>query len=106
MASISSSVEISPLVLQFEPAIALSDDQFFDFCQLNRDWQIERNAQGELVVIAPAGSETGSYNFDIAGQLWFWTQQDGTGKGFDSSTGFTLPGAVRSPDAAWIAKAR
>ena len=37
------------------------------------------------------------------GQLWAWAKQDGTGKGFDSSTGFTLPnGAVRSPDLAWI----
>ena len=41
----------------------------------------------------------------MIGQLWVWTKQDGTGVGFGSSGGFTLPsGAVRSPDAAWIKK--
>lgn len=35
---------------------------------------------------------------------WNWTEQDGTGIGFDSSAGFTLPnGATRSPDVSWIA---
>ena len=32
---------------------------------------------------------------------------DGIGVGFDSSTGFTLPtGAIRSPDLAWVKRAR
>jgi len=53
--------------------------------------------------MSPAGSETGNRNFDLIVQLGIWTRQDGTGIGFDSSTGFTLPnGATRSPDAAWI----
>ncbi len=34
-------------------------------------------------------------------------QADGTGIGFDSSTGFTLPNrAKRSPDVAWVKRAR
>ena len=37
--------------------------------------------------------------------MWVWTKKDGTGVGFGSSGGFTLPsGAVRSPDAAWVRK--
>jgi Uma2 family endonuclease len=33
-----------------------------------------------------------------------WARADGTGKVFDSSTGFLLPnGAQRAPDAAWVA---
>jgi len=28
---------LPPLVLHFKPAIALNDEQFFDFCQLNRE---------------------------------------------------------------------
>ena len=51
----------------------------------------------------PAGSKTGKRNFNLSGQLLVWVQRDGTGIGFDSSTGFTLPnGAVRSPDASWV----
>ncbi|MDZ8257326.1 Uma2 family endonuclease [Nostoc sp. ChiQUE01b] len=100
-------IEIIPMVLQLQPAIALTDDQFYEFCQLNRDFRIERNAAGELVIMPPTGSETDQHNFDIIVQLGIWTKQDGTGVGFGSSGGFTLPnGAVRSPDAAWIKRDR
>ncbi|MEH2305197.1 Uma2 family endonuclease [Nostoc sp.] len=99
--------EIIPMVLQLQPAIALTDDQFYEFCQLNHDFRIERNAAGELVIMPPTGSETDQHNFDIIVQLGIWTKQDVTGVGFGSSGGFTLPnGAVRSPDAAWIKRDR
>ncbi|HAJ64401.1 MAG TPA: hypothetical protein DCP31_38510, partial [Cyanobacteria bacterium UBA8543] len=76
------------------------DDQFFEFCQLNRDLRIERAATGELLIMPPTGTETGGRNFRLNGQLYNWIEQDGTGVGFDSSTGFLLPnGAERSPDA-------
>ncbi|MDZ8034187.1 Uma2 family endonuclease [Nostoc sp. DedSLP04] len=100
-------IEIIPMVLQLQPAIALTDDQFYEFCQLNPDFRIERNPAGELVIMPPTGSETDERNFNLVGQLWVWTKQDGTGLGFGSSGGFTLPnGAVRSPDAAWIKRDR
>ncbi|MCC5606472.1 Uma2 family endonuclease [Nostoc sp. CHAB 5834] len=99
--------EIIPVVLQLQPAIALTEDQFYEFCQLNRDFRIERNAAGELVIMPPTGSETDQHNFDIIVQLGIWTKQNGTGDRFGSSGGFTLPnGAVRSPDAAWIKRDR
>ena len=99
--------EVTPMVLKFHPVISMTDDQLFDFCQLNKDFRIERKANGEIVIMSPTGSETEERNFDLIGQLWFWTKQDGTGVGFGSSGGFTLPnGAVRSPDAAWIKKTR
>ncbi|MCT7960594.1 Uma2 family endonuclease [Laspinema sp. D1] len=95
--------EISPLVLQMSPAIEMTDEQFFDFCQQNRDYRIERTATGEVIIMSPTGSETGNRNFDLIVQLGLWTRQNKTGIGFDSSTGFTLPnGAIKSSDAAWI----
>jgi Uma2 family endonuclease len=95
--------EITPLVLKMSPAIEMTDDQFFEFCQLNRNLRIERTAKGELIIMPPTGSETGNRNFDLIVQLGIWTRQDGTGIGFDSSAGFTLPnGATKSSDAAWI----
>jgi Uma2 family endonuclease len=99
--------EIIPVVLQLQPAIALTEDQFYELCQLNGDFRIERNAAGELVIMPPTGSETDERNFNLVGQLWVWTKQNATGVGFGSSGGFTLPnGAVRSPDAAWIKRDR
>lgn len=95
-----------PMVLHL-PATALSDEAFFEFCQLNYDLRIERSANHDLLIMSPTGSETDERNFDLIGQLWAWARQDGTGVGFGSSGGFTLPnGAVRSPDAAWVRKER
>jgi Uma2 family endonuclease len=96
-------VETHPLIVRMHPVIDLTDDQFFDFCQINRDLRIERTATGELLIMPPTGSETGGSNFELAVQLGTWIKRDGTGKGFDSSTGFTLPnGATVSPDISWV----
>ncbi|BAZ85712.1 Uma2 family endonuclease [Dolichospermum compactum] len=100
---LSVALEILPMVLQMQPNIIMTDDNFYDFCQLNRDFRIERNQTGDLLIMSPTGSETEERNFDLIVQLGVWTKQNGTGVGFGSSGGFTLPnGAVRSPDAAWI----
>ncbi|MHC5936958.1 Uma2 family endonuclease [Nostoc sp.] len=83
--------------------IDLTDEQFFQMCQKNRDYRFERTASGELLIMPPTGSDTGNRNFDIVVELGIWNKQTKLGKGFDSSTGFTLPnGAERSPDASWV----
>ena len=93
----------SYLVLQMSPVWEISADSFFDFCQLNSHLRIERTATGKLVIMSPAGSETGNRNFKLIQQLANWSDRDGSGIGFDSSAGFVLPnGATRSPDASWI----
>ena len=93
----------SPLVLQIPSSMQMTDEQFFEFCQVNRDLRIERNKFGELLIMPPTGSETGNRQGNILGQLWVWSEQDGTGITFSSSTGFKLStGAERSPDASWI----
>jgi Uma2 family endonuclease len=100
-------VEIPPLVLRLAPVIDMSDEQFFELCHLNRDLRIERTSQGDLVIMPPTGSETGGINFRLTGVFFYWVEADGTGVGFDSSTGFTLPnGATRSPDLAWVKRDR
>jgi Uma2 family endonuclease len=81
----------------------ITDEQFYDLCQDNRDLRFERNAKGDLVIMPPTGGETGNRNAKITQKLGNWADEDGTGIAFDSSTGFKLPnGADRSPDAAWI----
>ena len=92
-----------PTVIKLHPVVTLTDDQFFDFCQANPDYQFERTVQGELVIMSPTGSESGNRNASLTVRVGVWAEQDGSGLIFDSSTGFTLPnGAVRSPDLAWI----
>lgn len=94
---------VSRFVLQFDPFIKMTDDQFFDFCQANRDVRIERNSQGEIIVMPPTGWETGNQNSEINFQLRLWSKKDKRGKVAESSGGYVLPnGAVMSPDASWI----
>ena len=93
----------APWVLHKSPAIEKTEEQFFAFCQQNRDYRINRNSTGEIIVTSPSGSETGNRNFDLTVQLGIWIKKDGTGIGFDSSAGFILPnGAIKSADAAWM----
>ena len=95
------------LELHMSPAIEMSREQFFQLCQLNRDLRMERNAEGSIAVMTPAGGETGARNGLVVAALYRWAEEDGTGVVFDSSTGFELPnGAVRAPDAAWVPRNR
>lgn len=95
------------LELQMFPAIDMSREQFFQFCQLNSDLRIERNAEGSITVMTPAGGETGARGLFLSAALYRWAEEDGTGVAFDSSTGFDLPnGAMRAPDAAWVPRNR
>ena len=56
MATVLNDLEIAPLVLHFRPAIEMTEDQFFEFCQINRDLRIERTAQGDILIMAPAAA--------------------------------------------------
>ena len=99
--------EVNAVVLHWPPSLRLEEDQFFNFCQANRELRIERTAEGDCEIMTPTGWETGRLNLIVAAQLYYWAEQEGSGIATDSSTGFILPnGAVRSPDAAWIRKSR
>lgn len=100
--------ESESVVLHFGPVLQrISDDEFFEFCQLNPEWRIELTSEGDLIIMPPTGGLTGQRNFALTRVFGNWVEQDGTGVGFDSSTGFTLPnGAKRSPDLAWVRRER
>jgi Uma2 family endonuclease len=94
---------MNAFTVNLKPALELTDEQFFQLCQVNRDLKFERSATGELIIMPPTVGETGNRNGRLNQQLFNWSDTDGTGIAFDSSTCFKLPnGADRSPDAAWI----
>ena len=100
-------IENPPLRLHMQPIIEMTDEQFYDFCRINRELRIERTAEGDLIIMTPAGGETSWRNSELVTALNIWAKQDGMGVVFDSSGGFTLPnGATRSPDAAWVKRSR
>ena len=88
-------------------ATRLTEEQFVQLCQENRDLRFELTADKELVIMAPTGSETGRRSGELFYSLTVWAKKDGAGLSFDSSTGFRLPnGAIRSPDASWVRRER
>jgi Uma2 family endonuclease len=90
-----------PVRLRFQRP--LSDDELMRFCIENETVRVERDANGELIVMSPTGLEGSSWNIEIGVELALWARQDGRGKVFDSNAGFTLPdSSLRSPDAAWL----
>ena len=95
------------LRIRLQPALCPTDDQFYEFCRINRELRIERGAEGEVTIMPPAGWESARRNEEITAQLQAWATRDGTGAAADSSAGYVLPnGAVRSPDASWVSNAR
>jgi Uma2 family endonuclease len=54
--------ETIPLTVNL-PAIApMTHEQFYEFCQANRDLRIERTAAGEVIIMPPGSSDTGNRN--------------------------------------------
>ena len=87
--------------------IGLSDEQFYQLCHSNENWQLEQTAKGELLIMPPVGAISGNRESDLNGLVWLWNRQTKLGKVFSSSTVFTLAnGAKRSPDVAWITNQR
>ncbi len=89
--------------LRFRPETPMSDEELMRFCAANDALRVERDANGEILVMTPAGSKTSKMNMRIGRLLDEWAEQDGRGVAFDSNGGFTLPdGSMRAADAAWI----
>ena len=78
-------------------------------CQLSRDnepYDFQFSAQGELIVMAPSGSESNLGETVINVILGMW-QLNNTGRSFSQTSMFQLPsGAILMPDAAWITQER
>ena len=95
-------------ILKFPPDTQLSDEEFFQFCAANDPLRIERNSEGQIVIMSPSGSLTGNIHLKIYYTFSKWvTENENLGYGFDSSDGFKLPDqSVLVPDAAFIIKDR
>jgi len=108
MSTVLAPTEVSPVVLHFGSLLRrMTDHEFFEFCQRNQDWRIERTAEGDLIIMPPTGGKTGHRNAALTRVFGNWAVTDKTGIVFDSSTEFRLPnGAMRSPDVSWVRRSR
>jgi Uma2 family endonuclease len=94
------------IVLKTE-AFTLTEEEFFNFCQQNRELRFEKDKEQNILIMSPTGSLSGYYNSLVNSLLANWNLKFRLGFTFDSNSGFTLPnGSMRSPDAAWIKRER
>jgi Uma2 family endonuclease len=94
-----------PTSIQFEHR--MTDDEYFDFCAHNPELRIERTAEGDILIMPPAGGESSYRNNVISARLLIWAERDGRGRVFDCSVQYFLPnGAAYSPDASWVLSSR
>ena len=83
----------------------MSLEAYLDFCRTNPDLRVERGAEGEIIVMPPAGFESSFRNSSLTAQLHNWAEAGDRGHAFDSSAQFLLPdGSALSPDASWVSK--
>jgi Uma2 family endonuclease len=103
-------LETKPVLLNVTDArLRVTPEEFDRLCQLNPDLRLEINGDGELIVMPPTGGDTGNRNFTLIGKFANWVEQNGTGKGYDSSTGYNFAafgGKNPSPDVSWIQRSR
>lgn len=94
-------------MLRLNPELPMSDDDYYAFCMANPEVRLERTAQGEIVIVPPAGLESDHRNVKVVSKLDAWATRDGRGKAVGPTSEFFLPtGAAFSPDAAWVSNTR
>jgi Uma2 family endonuclease len=97
------SVAKLPLPIRIRPEVPMTDDELLRFCAANDPLRVERDANGEILVMTPAGGKSSRMNSRVTRLLDEWAEADGRGVAFDSNGGFTLPdGSMRAADAAWV----
>jgi Uma2 family endonuclease len=96
------------VILKIPEHYRMTDDDLFELCVANQELRIERDEEGQLIIMSPTGSSSSNINFNLNAQFGQWVYANAeSGYGFDSSGGFVLPdGSMRSTGAAWIKKER
>ncbi|MEH2363950.1 Uma2 family endonuclease [Nostoc sp.] len=85
----------------------VTDEELMLMSSQNPELRFERNANGTLETMPPTGGISGNREIKAGAYLFNWVESQNLGEVFSSSTGFRLANtAVRSPDAAFVAKGR
>jgi Uma2 family endonuclease len=89
-----------PVRLHFD--CPMTDEELMRFCAENELLRIERDANGELIIMSPTGTDGGGTELEVGTELNLWARQDGRGKALGPNAGVKLPDtSVRAADAAW-----
>ncbi|HEX8429339.1 Uma2 family endonuclease [Hymenobacter sp.] len=104
--SIRPAISEEAIVLRGPLVTSFSDEEFFQFCQDNRDLRVERTSDHEIVFMSPAGFLSSEASAEVVRQLSNWNKQNKLGRVGESSAAYVLPDkATLSPDASWFSHA-
>lgn len=94
------------VILKMPEHYRMTDDELFDLCVANKELRIERDEEGQLIIMSPVGGISGNLNFKLTYLFGEWIEKNShLGYGFDSATGFRLPdNSMRSPDVSFVKK--
>ena len=93
--------------VELQPISVITDDELMLISSANPELRFERNADGTLVTMPPTGGISGNKEAKAIAYLLTWVEAHDLGEAFSSNTGFRLANsAVKSPDAAFVAKGR
>lgn len=85
----------------------VTDEELMLMSSQNPELRFERNADGTIETMPPIGGISGNREAKAGAYLFNWVESQDLGEVFGPSTGFRLANsAVRSPDAAFVAKGR
>ncbi len=80
--------------------------RFIAFCEQNDDYEMEMNADGDLIILPMTGFRGNRREMYLAYFLTEWELNNG-GVGASQTSRFRLPsGEIRGPDAAWLTRER
>lgn len=92
------------LSLEIPDELRWDDDALLAFCQSNSGYRIERDADGNIIIMEPDGLPSSPIEMDLGVDVAIWARRHG-GKVLGASGGFRLANtAVRAPDVSWISE--
>lgn len=78
-------------------------EQYLELTQRLPNHKIEQEPDGQVNIMPPTFSGSGSREIAANAPLWFWNRQTNLGKIYGPSTGIKLPdGSTKQADAAWV----
>ena len=88
-------------------ALRMTEEEFFNLCQQNRELRMERDKNQNIFIMSPTSYETSRINNKLSYQLTLWNEKHKLGEVFESNAGYTLANkSIRSPDVSWVSKVR
>ncbi len=56
-------------IVKFKTLDRFTDEEFFEFCRINDELHMERDAKGNIIIMDLTGSETGSFNIEVSTEV-------------------------------------